>query len=81
MYKIKIAFLNELRRLLEVVKLDFSSVIFIILFLVVFFYVLAPIPAIIVKRVGSDFSSFSGSSKLVYCLLIKYLFTHVRYLK
>lgn len=30
-----------------------------------FFYILAPIPAMIVKRVGSDFSSFSGTSNLV----------------
>ncbi|XP_057297956.1 leptin receptor gene-related protein-like [Hydractinia symbiolongicarpus] len=30
-----------------------------------FFYILAPIPALIVRRVGSDFSSFSGTSNLV----------------
>jgi len=30
-----------------------------------FFYVLAPIPALIVRRTGTDFSSFSGSSNLV----------------
>lgn len=30
-----------------------------------FFYILAPIPALIVKRVGTDFSSFSGASNLV----------------
>lgn len=30
-----------------------------------FFYVLAPIPALISRRVGSDFSSFSGNSNLV----------------
>lgn len=30
-----------------------------------FFYVLAPIPSLIVRRLGSDFSSFSGTSNLV----------------
>ncbi|XP_065657318.1 leptin receptor gene-related protein isoform X2 [Hydra vulgaris] len=30
-----------------------------------FFYVLVPIPALIVRRLGADFSSFSGSSNLV----------------
>ena len=36
---------------------------YILLFILVFFYVLAPIPALIVKRVGADFSSFGGVSK------------------
>lgn len=30
-----------------------------------FFYVLAPIPALIMRRLGSDFSNFGGSSNLV----------------
>ena len=28
-----------------------------------FFYILAPVPALITRRLGSDFSSFSGNSK------------------
>ncbi|XP_066929870.1 leptin receptor gene-related protein-like [Clytia hemisphaerica] len=30
-----------------------------------FFYILAPIPTLICKRLGNDFSSFSGTSNLV----------------
>ncbi|XP_065070278.1 leptin receptor overlapping transcript-like 1 [Rhopilema esculentum] len=32
---------------------------------VLFFYILAPIPALITRRLGSDFSSFSGNANLV----------------
>ena len=38
-----------------------------------FFYVLAPIPALIVRRVGNDFSDFGGTSNL--CVEVSLFFT------
>lgn len=38
-----------------------------------FFYILAPIPALIVRRVGNDFSNFGGTSNL--CVEIALFFT------